>query len=90
MKTKFTKGPWEIEQCDLPITKSEYFDVNTASGQCVADTYYKYDAHLIASAPDIYKMLDEIAINMHKTDSGCIQDIISIELLLAKARGEQA
>lgn len=64
MKTKFTEGEWLVEQCDLPITESEYFNINAVSGGCIADTYNKHDAALIAAAPDMYKMIDDLTIEL--------------------------
>ena len=46
------------------------------------------NAHLIAAAPDMYGMLESIAKNMLTTDGGCIEDMLAIEMLLKKARGE--
>jgi tryptophanyl-tRNA synthetase len=39
-------------------------------------------------AEEMYEMLDTISTNMHRTGEGTIEDILSIETLLAKARGE--
>ena len=83
MKTKFTKGDWLVEQCDLPITESEYFNINAVSGGCIADTYNKHDAALIAAAPDMYTMLEQC---LELSDDEALK--YNIELLLKKARGE--
>ena len=84
--TKFKGAPWNYVFEDSIVYDSD--------GEIVCDTmstgeeYEEANAHLISQSPAMYAMLDEIAINMHKTDSGCIEDILAIERLLAKCRGE--
>lgn len=84
--TKFTKGPWKISEVGDRVW------IDDEQGFSIASVFdckgAINNASLIASAPDMYAMLDEIAINMHKTNSGCIQDILAIERLLEKSRGE--
>ena len=80
--SNFTKGEWLVEQCDLPTTESEYFNINAVSGGCIAETYNEHDASLISAAPDMYHMIKslsdelELAINeintmrdIHHTDN---------------------
>ena len=98
MEAKFTKGEWLIEQCDLPATKSEYFNINAVSGGCIADTYDKHDAALIAIAPGLYveierdiewlqRLSEKYVIGSYEL-KGILLRIQSKKLLLAKARGE--
>ena len=92
-KAKFTKGPWQAK--DLEVE---------SSGRMIADcgiSNYKNseeeeraNAHLIAVAPDMYKMLDEVnrAI-IHCDNEIGLADVITcmchdIDQLLKKARGE--
>jgi len=54
--TKFTPGPWQVEDGSLPI------NVETVSGACICDVWEfavgddepAANAHLIAAAPDMY------------------------------------
>ena len=83
METKFTKGEWRVEG----VVNGKGFDVTfNDDGEVIADYVYEEpDAHLIASAPEMYKALVQIQIEgglsvaRHKSITG----------LLAKARGEQ-
>ena len=86
---KFTKGEWVVD-CEISM------HVEVWSGEeriCEVGTRYSEDvapnAHLIAAAPEMYEMLNTIAENMHKSSNGTIGDILVIESLLAKARGER-
>ena len=82
--TKFTKGSWYINDCgihwnnpDLKHLEVCYSEI----GEVVCDTVYtEADANLIAAAPEMYKMLDDLA-NGRGVD-------YPIEQLLAKARGK--
>jgi len=75
--TKFTKGEWLVEQCDLPITESEHFNINAVSGGCIADTYDKHDAHLIGVAPCMYKMIELLTseLNMAIDEINAMRDM---------------
>lgn len=90
-KEKFTQGEWVISHDNDHA--GEY--VNVGMAQLYSNYHDKeqaaqnvHDAHLIAAAPDMYRMLEVISDRMHKTDQGSIEDILTIEKLLAKARGE--
>jgi len=101
MKTKFTEGPWGVGNCGKhqPAT-TVYCD--DALGSAVADAFMKYtttsneeaqaNAHLIASAPDMYKLLDSIAELMNCDDQTIADEMMQkfddIEFLLKEARGE--
>ena len=88
MDTKFTKGEWKVEtQFQLDINGG--FITTQMSGDKFAPVSEREaNAHLIAAAPDMYKMLETIVDSIAKTDIGSIEDMIAIELLLKKARGE--
>ena len=93
MNTKFTKGEW----------KSDYYDVKS-NGKLIADCGFSSEgcdkeeqanAHLIAAAPDMYKLLERF-LPMDGDGNGWDfvydegsehmgEDVIA---LLAKARGE--
>ena len=91
MKTKFTEGEWKANASEFPFAHGLVyindggFDVSGAP-DCVAN------AHLIASAPDMYKLLDSIAELMNSDDQTIADEMVQkfddIELLLKKARGE--
>ncbi len=91
MKTKFTKGEWEIfGDWGIRAKRSER---QLADNNCHAT--FEYDrggsdegfanAHLIAAAPDMYAFIDSLI------DSGLVygDDVDTAQELLAKARGEQ-
>ena len=90
--TEFTKGEWLVEQCDLPITESEYFNINAVSGGCIADTYDKHDAHLISCAPDMYNSINEVSklrdSNMEDAVQWLLDNTDDLLILLKRARGE--
>ena len=88
-ETKFTKGEWRVNYTGTHWNNPELrnIEINYGDqGECICDTVYlDSDAHLIAAAPDMYKLLDEIAVSMecfHGVDTNSIYE------LLAKARGE--
>ncbi len=94
MKTKFTPAPWAI---DSSYDTMLYITAN-GHGVCEVDcdTVYaipeiaptpqqKANAHLIASAPEMYKLLQEISEDDNYELFGAKLDI---ENLLKKARGE--
>ena len=81
-ETKFTKGEWRVER----FVNGKGFEIAfNDDGEVVADyVYSEHDAHLIAAAPDMYKMLESIVISMecfHGVDTDSMYE------LLAKARG---
>tara|TARA_R110002049_G_scaffold203711_1_gene374299 strand:+ start:10473 stop:10745 length:273 start_codon:yes stop_codon:yes gene_type:complete len=82
--TKFTKGEWKIQDdgygmIGVLLKKGIGILVGRKSKEAQAN------AHLIAAAPEMYEMLNEIAVSMecfHGVDTNSIYE------LLAKARGE--
>jgi len=85
----FTKGPWIAAEtgefnhmvCAVSRTNTVY-----AKGEVLGNP--AYDAALIAAAPEMYEILSEIiansSFNVEHSDASD-----KIELILAKARGEQ-
>ena len=97
--TKFTKGPWFVEQME---DVNSVYDVHynlPASEYSVASIVINIpdaeaNAHLIAAAPDMYTMIGDLADMVDKLNEGFNTDHKAIELstraemLLKKARGE--
>ena len=102
IKEKFTTGPWKVNECETPgvlkidcggimyITVITYaYDLSYSDRvECTAN------AHLMASAPDMYRMLQEIKSTLG-TFSPVVLENLSLEQyvknineILAKARGE--
>jgi hypothetical protein len=98
---KFTEGPWRVGKnssgsIEVYIGNSftnarhnEYMRIGIATdtdgGDCTNNPKVEANAHLIAAAPEMYEMLNNIAISMeceHGVDTNAIFE------LLAKARGE--
>ncbi|QDP61753.1 MAG: hypothetical protein Unbinned4466contig1000_65 [Prokaryotic dsDNA virus sp.] len=95
-EVKFTKGEWKVER----FVNNKGFEISfNDDGEVVADyVYEEADAHLIASAPDMYQVIEDfrrtflnllefdlVPINHEKTVQ---EKIIVCNKLLAKARGE--
>lgn len=105
METKFTKGPWkafqnEVGSWEVNCRTSEGGDIGRYSPTICSiwDVTYtelnnklqKPNAHLIAAAPEMYEMLEEIShVLGHNLSTNHKIYIKSISELLAKARGEQ-
>lgn len=98
-KEKFTQGGWAYSEGGgypeynhlIHMNGVIQFGFDSNTSMCdnpLKDGEAKANAHLISCAPEMYKMLDNIAIRMHETDQGSIQDILAIEYLLKKARGK--
>lgn len=88
-ETKFTKGEWRVDVCRLTgvasVIPEKGMYTHDSICLCMGD---KANAHLIAAAPDMYKML-EITMNILNGDD--FENEVSnqdIKELLAKARGE--
>ena len=101
MDTEFTKGEWllteEPKSSGMCSTATGHFHIET-------DDVHKFikienehreeskaNAHLIAAAPDMYKLLSRLW-ELNCPQEYCTEDeyqaLIEIEDLLAKARGE--
>ena len=60
MKTKFTEGPWELEEQEMPISGGYHYDIVDINGDYVAETFNREDAQLMAEAPTMYKMIEDL------------------------------
>lgn len=87
-KAKFTKGTWKrnyhANGCQYVSAK-----VGLNGSYSIASTHGPDDvanAHLIAAAPDMYKMLERFSKYFEEMCEGEVTD--EINNLLAKARGE--
>ena len=96
MKKEWTPGPWEWDAKVWDYDKEEAAPwlVGIDGGPIVLcgeiDCSSEADAHLIAAAPELYDALEKV-IKYHKLGNlGRHSDelVASIELVLAKARGE--
>lgn len=94
-KEKFTQGEWLVQKVTLQ-SGGKVNEVVTDNYD-VASTFLGVrrvsDAHLIAAAPDMYRMLNDIVEDLESTDfralSARIEASHKAKKLLAKARGEQ-
>jgi len=93
--TKFTKGEWLIVDStdqSLSIWASESECITTINYSFWDETYkaeLKANAHLIASAPAMYKLLDELKRHMDLEYSASPDEWIDdINKILSKAKGE--
>lgn len=84
MEAKFTKGEWRVER----FVNGKGFEVAfNDDGEVIADYVYEEpDAHLIASAPEMYEYLSHMVEHEIINDPSIEREVKS---LLAKARGEQ-
>lgn len=96
-EAKFTKGPWEVEICEINDS------VDVVANHCDweicgfprMDNSIIHDAHLIAAAPEMYELLsglynffdhlldEDTTLYMQARDLS-----YEIDALLSKARGE--
>ena len=95
MSTEFTEGLWEFE-----IDKFGDWGISAEGEKIMCDTKYypwcpanKADWHLIASAPDLYSMLERCSVVLkgiqYRHNTSVIEDTLDeISKELAKARGE--
>lgn len=86
MKTKFTKGEWNIQDdgygmIGVILKKGLGILIGRKSKETQAN------AHLIAAAPDMYEMLDKIH-NSMAGNGEYGEFYCDVKDLLAKARGE--
>lgn len=79
---KFTKGTWEVSQYGY-----EKFSINGIDGVEICGAWNKFNANLIAAAPEMYELL-EMLVNPDNCKKDIIHIIGNAESLLAKARGE--
>ena len=86
MTTKFTKGPWVVEFDNQKTNDRTY--VATKDSYICKMMSNDYDANIIACAPEMYEMLDEISDSLLEGGVWNCTLPKRIEELLAKARGE--
>jgi hypothetical protein len=95
-KAKHTEGPWEI----VEGTSNPYFEFRVRAGEHLiafvcADPdgenglVPSADAHLIATAPELYEALDELYRHVQFIVSIAPHYSEMVEAALKKARGEQ-
>jgi hypothetical protein len=93
-ETKFTPGPWVLIEGEFDSEVEVTTDIrqeNSKGNICGMDIYFDgshgveqpANAHLIASAPEMYEILEFISENPSETN------VIAIRKILAKARGEK-
>lgn len=90
MKTEFTPGPWmalpSVIDWQYVICNTDGYRVDVAHTYGLEETPRRANANLIAAAPDMYAMLD---ILLDDLENSFPEQAERIEILLAKARGEQ-
>lgn len=88
MKTKFTKGPWNIEYHEALDT----FRVKTADETVGIICGTKQNAALIASAPEMFQMLEKALLAFREIElkDNVFEHAVTLEIesILKKARGE--
>jgi len=88
MTAKFTKGPWVSNGCSCVSAGSKVLCAFTGNAVVTGDVTEDYaNAHLTASAPEMYEMLDSLLQNS-SFNANFPEEAERIETLLAKARGE--
>ena len=89
-ETKFTKGEWSVEDGRVVVC-GDFKIAYSYSGLSVPFIeHIKTNANLIAAAPEMYEMLDEVSnVLGHELNPTNKSYIKAIKELLAKARGEK-
>ena len=82
-ETKFTPGPWKLDYSDQLewILTADCYEITSGFADYAPS---KVDAQLMAAAPDLYEALEALVKDEHIPE----WKRISINMLLAKARGE--
>lgn len=96
--TKFTKGPWKTDFCEVQHCWSLTSEDTEITMAWASEAPTREDGHLIASAPDLYEQLQEALeilegiFQSHNVINASMyleeDDLISIKSALSKARGE--
>jgi len=84
MTMKHTKGPWKVEEPTL--TYREWVIRDEAMND-LASVRDKYDSHLIASAPEMLEMLEEVILILSAKDIG-VRPSEKLKAVIRKAKGE--
>ena len=97
-EAKFTPGPWSVDagfETSRPGDFDEYWQVHDGKDAIACSAYCyagnrKANAHLIAAAPELYEVLDDIATAAHNGFNIHQNSVLIAEAraALAKARGE--
>ena len=87
-EAKFTKGEWHVKPCgDMGFNVCALSKGVSVYSTVKAVNDAKFDANLIACAPEMYEQLQEVS-NWLNSQLGFGDWHKEIEALLAKARGE--
>ena len=81
-EAKFTQGEWKVEDGKVVVCDGFKVAYSYSGTNIPLTSKINANAHLIASAPEMYKMLNFIEGNPSELN------VIHIRKLLAKARGE--
>ena len=84
---KFTPGPWQVKEY-VGASWEKYFEVSTPDGMRIAISPTEEDAHLIVAAPEMYKLLWQVADIMDDSEDCGEIPVDRINAVLLKARGE--
>jgi hypothetical protein len=92
-EAKFTPGPWVVsENKHPPVSGYIFHSVFASTGETICEDLPneegKADAHLIAAAPDLYTVLNQIATDI-EAQGVLIEWHQAILDVLAEARGDQ-
>ena len=84
--SEFTKGPWKVGRRINVFTAG---NIGWAICECSGNADATANAHLIASAPDMYEALKEVLrISRESNSVELIEYTPEIAHILAKAKGE--
>jgi hypothetical protein len=96
--SKFTPGPWSFSELGSQIVDSGKGSSQLLIARVAMNTYFdqgRYNAHLIASAPDMYEALDTLVAVVgltafkHEGQRQVLQEAVDLSVAaLKKARGE--
>jgi hypothetical protein len=92
-EAKFTKGDWKISDGYRVGVEVSFGDGFFNIATCQIFNEAKANAHLIASAPEMYRVIEQI-VRWQDSDGGELDEYmnnsnIAFKMLLAKARGEK-
>ena len=82
--SEYTKGEWVIKEAIAYKNQIKVEDKKGKQGKIIGNIRTREDAHLIAAAPEMYGLLEEIT---NYAECSFLEK--QINELLAKARGEQ-
>lgn len=89
-EARFTKAPWRVHNRGKHWNNStlEHLEICFGDdGECICDTVYEEaNAHLIATAPEMYDVLEKLS--KRDTSTDIFNLVLEAEKLLKKARGK--